>query len=134
MQNEFSGNIKKNLPLIIKGTIVGVGLTLISMVIFATIMLIFNLDRNLSVPFSTVSLAIGCFFAAIYTSKNIGRKGYLVGLIIGIIVFVMVTLISLIITSDGFSYNTLFHFIIILLSSVSGGIMGVNKNKKTRYI
>lgn len=134
MQNDFTGNLKKNLPLILKGTLIGVALTLISMVIFAAVMLIFNLDRNLSVPFSTVSLAIGCLISAMYTSKSIGQKGYLVGLFIGIVVFVLVTVLSLIITGDGFSYNTLFHFIIILLSSVSGGIMGVNKNKKTKYI
>lgn len=134
MQNGFSDNFKKNLPIFIKGTIIGVVLTLVSMVIFAAVMLIFNIDRSLSVPFSTVSLAIGCFVAAMYTSKSIGEKGYLVGLAIGIIVFVLVTAISLIITGNGFSYNTLFHFVIILLSSVSGGILGVNKTKKTKYI
>lgn len=134
MQNDFSDNLKKKLPIFLKGTIIGVVLTLVAMVLFAAVMLIFNLDRNLSVPFSTVSLAIGCFVAAMYTSKSVGEKGYLVGCIIGIVVFVLVTVLSLIITGDGFSYNTLFHFIIILLSSVSGGILGVNKTKKTKYI
>ena len=72
MQNDFSENIKKKLPIFLKGTIIGVAITLISMVVFAAIMLIFDLDRSLSVPFSTVSLAIGCFVAAMYTSKSIG--------------------------------------------------------------
>lgn len=134
MQNYFSENIKKKLPILLKGAIIGVALTLVAMVLFAAVMLIFKLDRSLSVPFSTVSLAIGCFVAAMYTSKTIGERGYLVGLVIGIVVFVLVTLLSLIITGEGFSYNTIFHFVIIFLSSVAGGIFGVNRTKKTKYI
>lgn len=134
MQNYSYGDFKQKLPIIIKGTLLGVAVTIFSMIGFAALMLIFNMDRKLSLPFSTTSLAIGCLLAAMYTAKKVGHKGYIIGFIIGVIVFVLVTALSLIITGDGFSYNTLFHFVIILIASITGGILGVNRGRKNKYI
>lgn len=116
----------------IKGTALGVLATVIFMLIFAAVLLFFNIDRLYATPFATISIAIGGFVASFYTAKNIGDKGYLVGLIIGTVVFLVITLLS-IIFGNGFSINTLFHFIIIILSSLVGGILGVN-NKHKKYI
>ena len=66
------------------------------------------------------------------TAKKTGEKGYLTGIIIGSVVFIVITLFSLIM-GNNLSLNTLFHFIIIMLSSIVGGIMGVNKKSK-KYI
>lgn len=54
-------------------------------------------------------------------------------MIVGLTVFVMITLLSLVM-GNGFSINTLFHFIIVTLSSLVGGIMGVNGKKRKKYI
>ncbi len=115
------------------GAMLGVLSTLAAMLIFAAVLLFLNIDRAYATPFATISLAVGSFIASRYTAKKIGDKGYVVGLIIGIVVFVLITVISLIL-GNSLSLNTLFHFIIIMLSSLVGGITGVNQDKHKKYI
>ncbi len=117
----------------IMGVVFGVLATIVTMLVFAAVLLFLNIDRAYATPFGTISLAIGSFVASRYTAKKIGDKGYLVGLIIGSVVFTAITALSLIL-GNGLSLNTLFHFIIVMLSSLVGGIMGVNKNKHKKYI
>lgn len=118
----------------IKGILVGLLATAVCVMLFAVIMLLFETGKAFAAPFATVSVAVGAFLAALYTSRKIGDKGYLNGFLIGIATFAVVTLISLIVSNDGLTYNTIFHFIIIVLSSIIGGIMGVNWRKNRKYI
>lgn len=115
------------------GGILGILLTFVSMLVFSIVLLFLNIDRAYATPFATISIAIGSFIASRYTSKKIGDKGYLIGIIIGTVVFIVITLLSLII-GNSLSLNTLFHFIIIILASTVGGITGVNQNNHKKYI
>ena len=117
----------------IAGGIVGVLVLLVAMLVFSAVLLFLNIDRAYAAPFATISLAIGSFVASRIAAKKIGDKGYVTGLIIGLVVFVLITVLSLVL-GNSISLNTLFHFIIILLSSIVGGIMGVNADKHKRYI
>lgn len=134
MSYEFSkkDNVNKKSAYVV-GAVFGVVATVITMLIFSAILLFLNIDRAYAAPFATISLAVGGFIASLYTAKKIGDKGYLVGLIIGLIVFVFITVLSLIL-GNSLSLNTLFHFIIIILSAIVGGIVGVNQNKHKKYI
>ncbi len=116
------------------GALLGVLSTVVMMLVFSALLLFLNLDRGYSAPFATISVAVGCFLASLYTAKKVGSRGYVVGLIIGSTVFVIITLLSLIIGDDGLSLNTLFHFVIMMLSSLVGGIMGVNSDKHKKFI
>lgn len=115
------------------GGILGVFSSLLAMLVFAVVLLAFNIDRAYAAPFATISVAFGSFIASRSAAKKIGDKGYLTGLIIGMIVFTFITALSLIL-GNGLTINTLFHFIIILLSSFAGGIMGVNSSKHKKLI
>lgn len=134
MEYEFSkkDNVNKRSAYLL-GALLGVLSAFASMMIFAAALLLLDIDRAYAKPFATLSLAIGSFFASRKTSKIIGDKGYITGLIVGLTVFVMITLLSLVM-GNGFSINTLFHFIIVTLSSLVGGIMGVNGKKRKKYI
>ena len=125
-------NTNKKTAYIIGG-VLGVLASLLSMLVFAGILLIFDIDRTYATPFATISLAVGSFIASRYTAKKIGDKGYIIGFIIGIVVFVIITAISLAL-GNKLSLNTLFHFIIIILSSLVGGITGVNQDRHKKYI
>lgn len=134
MSDDFSKKDTVNKKIAyLSGAILGVLVCLVIMLIFSAVLLFLNIDRAYATPFATVSVAIGCFIAARHTAKKIGDKGYLVGLIIGSVVFTAITALSLIL-GNGLSINTLFHFIIMMLSSLVGGITGVNKNKHKKYI
>ena len=119
---------------IIIGVAIGIATVLVSMFIFAAIIYFFGIDRAFTVPLSTLSLGLGSFAAAFFVSKKIGNKGYLTGTAVGLITFAAVTVISLIVNRTGLTVNTLFHFIIIVLASAIGGIIGVNKGKGKKLI
>ena len=133
MNKDFSGISKNTVWTYLFGILIGTGVTLISMLLLAAVMLFGQLSREYAVPFATISVALGTFFAARFAAKRIGSKGYLVGLIIGGAVFLVIMLISLAVNRDAIGTNTLFHLVIIVLSSLVGGISGVNK-KSNRII
>ena len=134
MQNGFikKDNVSKK-SAYITGGIIGVLSCLVMMLIFSAVLLCFNMDRKYAAPFATISVAVGSYIASRITAKKIGDRGYLIGLIIGSIIFVVITILSMIV-GNSLSLNTLFHFIIIMLSSLVGGITGVNKDKHKKYI
>lgn len=113
----------------ILGGILGTVITFAVMLLFAALLLAFNIDRSYSAPFATISVASGSFAASYLSAKKIGDKGYLTGLTVGFAVFIIITLIS-VFSGNKLSLNTLFHFVIIMLSSLVGGICGVNKKPK----
>lgn len=127
-------NAPKKYTIYIKGIIIGLLATAFCIMLFALIMLLFETGMAFASPFATISVAAGAFLAALYTSRKIGDKGYLNGFAIGIVTFGIITLVSLIVSKDGLTLNTLFHFIIIVLSSIIGGITGVNWRKNRKYI
>lgn len=134
MNSKFSKPQENKRNIFLISAIIGVSISLLFIFIFSLIMLFGEIDRAFAAPFSTFSVAAGTFFSAMYTAHKIGDKGYLWGIVTGSITFFIILIISLIVDNSGLSMNTLFHFIIILLSSLTGGIIGVNKGKNKKYI
>ena len=112
---------KKGYSNYIFGFIIGVVVTAVFILLFALVMYLSGAAFKYAPVFATLSVAIGCFAAAFFTAKRQGSRGLL-------------TLVSLIVNSGGITLNTLFHFIIIMLSSLIGGIIGVNKGNRHKYI
>ena len=135
MFKDFSkGNTDKLGLIFLKGVIFGLITTLLLMMGFSALILALDIDRAYAQVLSTVSVAAGCFVASLYSAHKIGGRGYLVGLIIGVVTFSIITIISLIINKGGLTSNTLFRLAIVVLSSMIGGIVGVNRGKNKKYI
>ena len=131
MGNEI--NKKQNLILIISAVIMQILVTAIFIAVFAAVMYALETDYKYSPVFGSISVGAGAFFGAFYLSRRKKSKGYVYGLIIGAVTFCIVTVIGLIINQGTLTVNTLFHFIIIMLSALIGGITGVNKGPQ-KYI
>lgn len=108
--------------------------TALGITIFSAVMFLTEWGYEYAPVFATVSIALGCFVSSFFHAKKSGEKGFLSGLIIGVTSFLIILVISLIVDSGAMTVNTLFHFIIIMLSSMIGGILGVNKAKNKKYI
>jgi len=133
-KNLFSKVEDKKSFICLKSILIGVGVTVVAMLVFAAAMLFLEVDRGLAKPFATVSVALGSLFASMYAAKKIGDRGYLIGALVGLAVFAVITIIALILNEGNFTNNTIFHFVIIVLASIIGGIVGVNKDKSKKYI
>lgn len=119
-------------PLIIS-VLIQTAVTFILVAVFALIINLANLDYKYAPVFGSVAVGLGSLAGAMRYSAKKKSKGYLIGLAFGGTTFLIVTLIGLILNGGGLTLNTLFHLIIIMLSSLSGGIIGVNKGGK-KYI
>ena len=125
---------KKGYLSYIFGFLIGAIVTAVFIVLFALVMYLSGAAFKYAPVFATLSVALGNLAASFFTAKRQGNRGWLVGAIMGGITFILITLISLIINRGGVTLNTLFHFIIIMLSSLIGGIIGVNNGKSHKYI
>ena len=126
--------LNRNYFLFIKGFIIQLVVTALFIIIFAFIMYIFESFYQFASVFATISVSAGTFFGSMYIARKIGKKGYLTGVVTGGVTFLLVTLISLILHSDGITYNTVFRLFIIMLSALIGGIAGVNGKSNGKYI
>lgn len=122
----------KILPIIIS-VLLQMAVTLILVAGFALIINLADIDYKYAPVFGSVAVGLGSLAGAMHHSAKKKSKGYLIGLAFGGATFLIVTLIGLILNGGGLTSNTLFHFVIIMLSSLSGGIIGVNKGGK-KYI
>lgn len=134
MKKDYEKKNSFNYGLIIKTALLNIITTAAFIFIFAVVMYLAQTGYEFATVFATVSLAAGSLVSAFYLARKIAKKGFLVGLLVGGAEFIIVTLISMFVDKGGITVNTLFHLIIILLSSLIGGIVGVNKAGKQKYI
>ncbi len=134
MKKDYEKKSVFNYGLVIKTVLINILATAIFVLIFSVVMYLTQTGYEYATVFATVSLATGALVSAYYAAKKVGKKGFLVGLLVGGITFLTITLISLFVDKGGITINTLFHFIIIMLSALIGGISGVNKAGKQKYI
>lgn len=134
-------NIKKdpsgtglNFGVYLKGFLLEVLVTALAVTLFAFVMFLLEVGHGYASVFATVSVALGGFTASFYCALKKGSRGYLTGIAVGGITFSVITLISMLVNSGEMTLNTLFRFIIIVLSAVIGGIVGVNKSQSRKYI
>lgn len=111
------------------GALAGFVTTICLICLFAAIMLLLNIDRIYASFFATMSVSAGAFVSAFYVSKRVNMKGMISGLLTGLCYFVIIETVSLSVDGSGFTSNTVFHLIIILLSAAIGGITGANRKQ-----
>lgn len=134
MKKELNDKGINKYLIFLKGFIIETVVAALFIAIFAFVMYYLEAGYTYAPVFATASIAAGCLAAAFYAAKKIGNKGFLTGLTVGGITFLIVTIVALIVDSGAVTVNTLFHFIIIMLSSLIGGVLGVNKGQNKKYI
>ncbi len=134
----MSGEIKYNLneKLVIYGLslLVGIILVIASMFLASLLCLAADLPESLSSPISALCVGVGAFSSGFLASKKIKSGGVLNGAVCGVILYALVFLLSLIFSENGFSAISVLHLLIILISAMIGGILGVGAAAKRKYI
>lgn len=123
----------------IKNVLIGV---FISFILIFALFAIFSLafSKSKVIPISIINQApfvlilIAAFIGSFLTAKFARSKGMLLGLIVGFSFFVILSIISYLISHQLNINILLIRGISTLLTSSIGGIIGVNKNKKRRKI
>lgn len=118
----------------IKALILGIAVTAGFIALFSGVCCFASVGLKYAAVFATVSAAAGAFTSAWFLARKTGAKGWLIGLAVGFAAFAVITLASLIINRGAVTGNTLFHLVIIILSAMIGGVLGVNKGINNNYL
>ena len=101
---------------------------LISIIIPIFILTIFNyfeIINNTNILKLIITL-ISIFINSFFLGKNSKSKGYIEGLKFGIIFIIFITLLNLILVNE-FSLKIIIYYILILITSMIGSTIGINK-------
>ena len=116
----------KNLKLYLKNILI-MSLLFIALNIIMTWLSYFNIinDKILSIVQIIIMIAI-MFIGGFLTVTKVNSKGYKEGFIIGLI-FITILLLLNIIFIHNFEFKNILYFIILLICSSIGGIVGILK-------
>jgi len=68
------------------------------------------------------------FFALSYiNAKNIRKKGFLQGIYLGLIFLMLMLILKIVLFHGNFNISTYIYYLILFITSIFGGMMGVNK-------
>lgn len=121
---ESGNNIKK----ILKGSVISIVITLIALIIFASLLSYTNVAESTIPTVIIVITIISILIGSSLCMSNVKKNGILNGAVIGLIYILVIYLLSSILEGN-FGLNT--YSIIMMIGSVLagalGGIIGVNK-------
>ncbi len=118
---------------ILIGAAIGAVIAFLVLLIFAAVMLIFNININMASPLSSVALAVGSGVGGFVSAYKNKAKGFICGLINAGVMFLLIAVIGLIL-SRNITIMSLIHFAVTILASLIGGILGVNKADKIKVV
>lgn len=128
-------NDRKNAIIrLIKAIVIFVIVVVVSAFIFATAMYFLEKGYEYAPLFATLCMAAGSFTASWYLGVTIGKKGIIIGTLSGGVVFIVTALITLLVNSGAVTLHLLLRFVILILTSVIGAIIGVNKNNNKKFV
>lgn len=116
-----------NIKIFIKNLVLEFLLTIVFLMILSVLLSSTNLNENVINPsivfISAFSILIGAFFS----SRKIGKKGILVGLLQGFVYILTLYLFSSISNGDfSLGISSLIMILICIICGIIGGILGVN--------
>lgn len=124
-------NIKKNNYIyVLKGIIISVLISIVSLLIYSIILANFNIQEDTIFPVITIITSVSILIGSFISSVKIKNKGIINGGIVGGSYIVVMYILSSLL-SGNFSIN-IYSFIMIMVSILAGmfgGIIGVNLKK-----
>ena len=115
---------------IVKGSILAIGITMIALLIFAILLTYTNISENYIHLGIIIVTAISILLGGMISTKKIQKKGFLNGMLVGLIYMLTLYIVSGITTSGfQFSTSTIIMFASSVIAGIIGGKIGVNIGK-----
>jgi putative membrane protein (TIGR04086 family) len=77
-----------------------------------------------------ITSLLSIFYGGFYVGKRSNKKGFIEGIKFGLLLFIILFIVSLFINNDLKFFNRFIYFLIVISSSMLGGMFGINKGKK----
>ena len=110
-----------------KGVFRGFLLTLILILIYSVVAAFIDISAVARSIFFIVGTSLAIMYGAIYTTKKIRKKGWIVGFIVAMIYILIVYIISLIAGREAaLSINDFYRVLLAALVGTLSGMLGIN--------
>ena len=116
-------NKKYGLISILSATLIAISITLVLILLFAVVIRFFNVSDSLIFPINQVIKIISLIFGAIILLKKHKNKGFLKGLLLGIVYFIS-SYIVFSVLQNSFSFD-MSNFYDLILTTIMGGLIGI---------
>lgn len=125
MENKFKMN--KNMIRVIKGSIFAIVISLVLLLIYASILTYTNVSETTMVPVVITIAGISILIGSSISSFNIKKQGMINGAFVGLCYILVIYLLSSILLS-GFNLDikAIIMMIVGIIAGMIGGIIGVN--------
>ena len=110
------------------GTAIAVIVAALMLLLFAFFMTVVDIPKGYAFPLSSIAMGVGSFFGAGYSAKKLKEKGYLCGLVVGAILFLICTIVGVFVNGVQFTALTPLRAIISVLMGMIGGITAINSS------
>lgn len=120
--------MQNNLIKVIKGSIISILLSLVMLLIFATLLTYTNIKETTIPTVIIVISAISILIGSTMSSMHIKKNGLLNGAAVGAIYILTIYILSSIfIAGFNFSLKAIIMLVVSIIAGMIGGIIGVNK-------
>ena len=120
---------EKNINIInlISGTIISILLTIIFLIIYATLLSYTNISENTITPVIFIITGICILIGSSISSINLKKQGMINGGLVGLIYVIFLYVVSSIfIAGFQLTLNTIWMIIICIVTGMIGGVIGIN--------
>ncbi len=115
------------------GAGIGAAVCLVLLLGIAAVMVLSGIGNTYASPLSSVAAAVGAGIGGYFAARRNKSKGLICGALVAVIMFLVFSVIGAVLGSS-ITLMSLIRFVILLLSGVIGGILGVNKRDKRKIV
>lgn len=110
------------------------GLITIILLLFTFSIIITKIDlpKPILSVLSTISVGLGAFVASFICGKIMKARGLMIGIICGIFISIFILLIGVTVFHNPISTIGIIKLVVIIVSSLIGGVIGVNIRRKIK--
>ena len=125
MKKEMKYNVYERGVILALSSVVGILISVLAVFLAAALCLTLDITDRMSSGISGVCLGIGSLTAGFLAAKKLKVSGVINGALCGIIIYVLIIILSVFLSKNGFSMNSFYHILITVLSSACGGLLGI---------
>ncbi len=125
-KKRVSTETKKKIKVYALSILAGLLAYIISMVIFALIISNTDVPAIIVFIFSLIASGLFAFVSSFLLTKIVRKGGLITGGIIGVIVFIIISIISFMLSEPGQASISLINLIATVAFGILGGVLGVN--------